>query len=378
MVFAGISCKSGEKKDNKKPVVVTKEPEIEYVFEVLPPHEGYYRRGDKIVAMAPEGMTERDLGRIVNVDFVQPRRETGQGKIIRDEIDAYSGEGKYCETEQDIAANAGVMAGILNGNVNYNRNDNRVYSWKSYSFRKYAQSFILTKKPPTVDGYIITRIYYGWALNHVFSAQAEYYDSGVDAEIGNSILAGGRSASFYYRKYSNSKNVSWKISSRGLLPKSPEEYLASSPDEVERKYRVGEPRPVLVEYTALSDISRKQLTYNPIYGMYRLKLKKVCVENTDDYDSYGWGWADIRVRLSPIDIQVDARKDYNCIGINEPLIFLYNKGDNFSIHLLDRDDGSEDFIASSNLQMYTGDQYMEFPDGSTMSYYLERIGPLDP
>jgi hypothetical protein len=227
-----------------------------------------YDRGEKVVLPAPVGIDDQAIGMGYPLDLSR----LDATRVIDNEVRTVS-ESSYRalfrKQTNTFELNASASAlGLINASASTST-QKRHAVLTVYSVSDVAR---LAASPAQAKGanadLFVSKIYYGWALNVVIEGSSTSFTTGVASSLQDMVGAGGS-----IEAVMEENNLRSEVILRGLESKSGTPPVALTWQAVQRQFEIGDPQPILVEYTFLRDVSPtpikwKDRTLTP--GEYRL------------------------------------------------------------------------------------------------------------
>jgi hypothetical protein len=210
----------------------------------------------EIKSAAPLAMKREWLGFTMTGDFTNPTtRRAIDAPVIRRRVSAFKSE------VSDLTSEMAVAAALSGYGINVDGAASGAKRLSLYRVYKVARIDELDMRKAVIrvgsQGYVPTRIYYGWALyvlveseSSSFSAQASARIFSVDAKV---------------KAQANLWGARTHVALRGLDTKIPDEIVVPRDvGDIESKFRVSAgaaPQPILVDYTAVGQPPTKEIPW---------------------------------------------------------------------------------------------------------------------
>jgi hypothetical protein len=236
-----------------------------------------YERGETVQVPAPIGFSDSKLGvgkPVGGSSFSTTEVVSSDGKITSVVEDAYEAKLRLQRSQFQLNATANAL-GLASA------------QWKDASQYRYAHLQVRhisevrrleTSTPPTrsVDAdYFISAVYYGWSLDVMIRGRSNTFTRGVAARLDEVVQGGAQGgAGGSFKQVAQSNELTSEVKLRGLESESGGPTVALSPQEVQQQFRVGEPQPILVEYTFLRETDTKPIEWESRSispGKYRME-----------------------------------------------------------------------------------------------------------
>ena len=257
-----------------------------------------YERGEKILLPAPVGVDDTRLG----IGYPVGLSRLDEKRVIPNEVRRISENSYRAVFEKQTNSfqlNASASAlNILTAEAG-RESQSRHAVLTVYSVSEVAS---LTASPAAAQGstadLFVSKIYYGWALNVNISGNATSFTNGIAAELQQLAGAGGS-----IRNVVERNDLRSEVSLRGLTATSSDVPIALTWQQVTEQFDIGEPQPILIEYTFLRDVSVdpivwKDRTITP--GRYQISEVRVDVAN-NKADGRRWDMtstADVKIEMT--------------------------------------------------------------------------------
>lgn len=253
--------------------------------------EATYEPGETIQVPAPVGFSSSKLGvgkPVGGSSFSTVEVVPSEGKVISVSEDAYRATLRRQQSQFQLEATADAL-GLASA------------QWKDASRYRYAHLQVRhitrverleTNAPPPQNSgadYFISAVYYGWSLDVMVRGRSETFTRGVAARL-EKLVQGGVSGSF--QQVTRKNELTTEVKARGLRSAGGGPQVALSPEEVERQFEVGDPQPILVEYTFIDETESKPIEWGSrSIGPGRYRIEQVGLEisnqkgNGQDWDA---------------------------------------------------------------------------------------------
>lgn len=262
-----------------------------------------YKRGDKVLIPAPVGMDNSRLG----MGYPKGLSRLDEKQVIPNEVKVVpesSYRAVFQKQTNSFQFNASASAlNILSARAG-NSQETRHAVLTVYNVSKVAS---LTASPAQATGtsadVFISKIYYGWALNVSMSGESTSFTTDVAARLQRMAGAGGS-----VRSVMEAHDLRSEVSLRGLTAKADDVPIALTWQEVKRQFSIGDPQPILVEYTFLRDVDVDAIEWKDETietGRYRItQIQAEASRNKRD----GRNWDIMSTADVKVELEIDGRE----------------------------------------------------------------------
>lgn len=254
---------------------------------------GTYERGETVKVPAPVGFDASKLGfgrPVGGSSFSTVEVVESEGKVSSVEENAYSAKLRLQRSQFQLNATATAL-----GLASAQWKDASRYRYAHLQVREVSEvARLSTENPPPQDSdadYFISAVYYGWSLDVMVRGRSKTFTRGVSARL-QEVVQGGVGGSF--QQITRENELTTEVKLRGLEAKSGSPPVALSREEVRNQFRIGEPQPILVEYTFLRDTETEPIEWGTrSIGPGRYRIEKIGIklanqkENGQDWDPMG-------------------------------------------------------------------------------------------
>ena len=247
-----------------------------------------YERGDRVRTPAPIGFSNSQLGMGRPVDgsaFSVVQVVPNERRIESVSEGAYDASLFLQQSQFQLNATADAL-GLASG------------EWSDASQNRYALLTVRnisrvdrlqTQGPPPSAAnadYYVSAVYYGWSLNVMIRGRSSAFTRGVSAQLQDVLGSSGGSV----ERIAERNELTTEVKLRGLEPRGGSVPIALSQADIQQNFRIGEPQPILVEYTFLNDVESEPIEWaEPAIGPGRYRISQLHVRLTSNKpDGRSW------------------------------------------------------------------------------------------